>query len=309
MNRSENVKQLEETIKEVLLEEWKVDIDRLNEIFDKYDLSKYIEVCYEMYNSMGNKGIVEDLEEYISLQDQAFAQKEKKEMYKITLYDNNCSPICDGTTFWFVENLEEFEKKWLPLQAKEDVAIVERYYRSKFGEIVTDYYSDSEELNIVQKIDCEILEEKKRTYKDKEVELVNTYDCTTTVLFDKLKILLRVIRCNDEYYLVGQYFGYGCRRIDPMLNRWYNTDGKYTQMGFYGNPVAEYLQRDINWDDFDKEDAYKDFCTNDKDFYKHEKVETFVWLPIRKVDRDYKIGRLSKEDLAILLKDIVGEAG
>ena len=35
MNRSENVKELENTIKEVLLDEWKVNTDRLNEIFDK----------------------------------------------------------------------------------------------------------------------------------------------------------------------------------------------------------------------------------------------------------------------------------
>ena len=230
-------------------------------------------------------------------------------MYKITLFDKNCCGFCSGTTFWFVENLEEFEKKWLPLQAKEDVSRVGRYYRSKFGELVTDYYSDNEELNIVQKIDCEILEEKTRIYKDKEVELVNTYNCKSTVLFDNLKILLRVIRCYDEYYLVGQYFVYGCRRVSTSFNHWYNTEVKYSQVNFYGNPVAEYLQRDINWDEWNKDDAYKDFYTNDKDFYKHEKIETFVWLPIRKVDRDYKIGRLSKEDLAILLKDIVGEAG
>ena len=114
-------------------------------------------------------------------------------MYKITLFDKNCCGFCSGTTFWFVENLEEFEKKWLPLQAKEDVSRVGRYYRSKFGELVTDYYSDNEELNIVQKIDCEILEEKTRIYKDKEVELVNTYNCKSTVLFDNLKILLRVM--------------------------------------------------------------------------------------------------------------------
>ena len=65
MNRSDNVKQLEETIKEVLIKEWKVDTDRLNEIFDKYDLSQYIEVCYEMYNSMGINGSIEDIQEYI----------------------------------------------------------------------------------------------------------------------------------------------------------------------------------------------------------------------------------------------------
>ena len=65
MDRSENVKELENTIKEVLVKEWKVDTDRVNEIFDRYDLSKYIEVSYESYNSMGIKGVIEDLEEYI----------------------------------------------------------------------------------------------------------------------------------------------------------------------------------------------------------------------------------------------------
>ena len=230
-------------------------------------------------------------------------------MYKITLYDQNCNPICDGTTFYFVEDLNEFEKKWLPLQCKLDIETIERYYRSKFGEIVTDYYSDDENLNIVQSVDCEILQEKVFEYLNREVELINTYHCTTRVLFDKLKIVLRVQHCNDKYYLVGQYFCYGCRRIEPMLNRWYNTQIKYTQMRFYGNPIAEYLKRDINWDDIDKSDAYKDFYTNDKDFYKYEQVETFVWIPVKVVDPQYEISELNTEDLARLLADIVGEAG
>ena len=36
--------------------------------------------------------------------------EEQGNMYKITLYNQNCCPICDGTTFWFVEDLKEFEK-------------------------------------------------------------------------------------------------------------------------------------------------------------------------------------------------------
>ena len=230
-------------------------------------------------------------------------------MYKITLYNQNCSPICDGTTFWFVEDLQEFEKKWLPLQCRNNIDTVERYYKSKFGEIVTDYYSDDASLNIVQAIKSEILQEKVFEYKDKEVDLVNTYGCETKILFDRLKIVLRIQSCNDKYYLVGQYFGYGCRRIRNVFNRWYNTEVKYSQMGFYGNPIAEYIERDINWDDWGKDDAYKDFYTNDKDFYKHEKIETFVWIPIKEVNADYKIRKLKNESLAILLADIVGEAG
>lgn len=230
-------------------------------------------------------------------------------MYKITLYDNNCSPICDGTTFWFVENLEKFEEKWLPLQARKDVGKIERYYRSKFGEIVTDYYSNDASLNIVQSVDCVVLKEKEFEYTDKEVRVTNTYGWATKILFDKLKIVLRVQSCNDKYYLVGQYFGYGCRRIEPTFNRWCKTDVKYKQMGFYGNPVAEYMERDLNWDDWGKDDAYKDFYTNDKDFYKNESVETFVWLPIKEVDKQYKINEPTMDDLALLLVDIVGEAG
>lgn len=230
-------------------------------------------------------------------------------VFKITLYDNNCSPICDGTMFCYVDNLEEFEKNWLPLQCKQNVSTIERYYRSKLGEMVTDYYSDSPELNIVQQVDCDIFQEKELQYTNKEVVLKNAYDWETKILFAKLKVKLRVQRCEDEYYLVGQYFGYGGVRVEKIYNRWYNKEVNYAQMHFFGNPVAKYVQRDINWDDWDKDDAYKDFYTNDKSFYKHESVETFVWLPIKKVDKDYRIKRLQKDDLRVLLSDIVGEAG
>ena len=195
------------------------------------------------------------------------------------------------------------------MQCKHNVKTIERYYRSKFGEIITDYHSDSPELNIIQQVDCEIIQEKKFNYTDKEVVLRNVYDWETKILFDKLKIKLRVQRCGDEYYLVGQYFGYGGVRVKKMHNRWYDKEVNYGQMHFFGNPVAEYVERDINWDDWDKDDAYKDFDTNDKSFYKHESVETFVWLPIKKVDKDFRIKRLTKDDLGILLADIVGEAG
>lgn len=32
-------------------------------------------------------------------------------------------------------------------------------------------------------------------------------------------------------------------------------------------------------------------------------------LPIKKVDKDFRIKRLQKDDLSVLLTDIVGEAG
>lgn len=231
-------------------------------------------------------------------------------MYKITLYDFDLSPICDGVTFWFVEDLSEFEKKWLPLQVEMDgVERVERYYRSKLGEVVTDYYlNDSPELNIVQQAEAEMLAELDYQYKDKKVTLYNAYYWDAEYEFDTLDIRLRVLRYGDKCYLVGQYKGCGCRQISMFgWNRWYETEIKYEQMEFWGNPVATYKKRGINWDDIGKPDWHKDFLTNDKDFYKHEEVETFVWLPIKEVDASYEIKELSDDELAILMRDIIGE--
>ena len=71
-------------------------------------------------------------------------------MYQITLYDDCSNPIADGTVSYYVDSLEEFEEKWVPYAEKNMKERLKRYYRSKAGEIVTDYYSDSEKLNIVQ---------------------------------------------------------------------------------------------------------------------------------------------------------------
>lgn len=54
-------------------------------------------------------------------------------MYKITLYNKNCCPICDGTTCFFVDKLEEFKEMWLKSESvQEDQK--DRYLTSKGGE-------------------------------------------------------------------------------------------------------------------------------------------------------------------------------
>ena len=231
-------------------------------------------------------------------------------MYKITIYDACCAAIADGTTFWFTDNLEEFEQKWLPLQARIDVGTIDRYYRSKHGEIVSDWYFDMSELNIVDKDDeSKITDEKQFHFVNIEIGLKNAYGCFSTVGFSSLDIEFAVIKYRGEYYLCGKYRGKGCYRVDDEWNRWYKENTKYAQMRFFGNPIAEYTMRTPDWDKRYDSDAYKDFYTNDKDFYKDESIETFVWLPIRKVDEQYKIENISKDDLSFLLRDIVGEAG
>ena len=52
----------------ILSEAWGKTYTELSDLLKKYDVLSYIDVCYENYNSTGNQGIIDDLEEYIEMQ-------------------------------------------------------------------------------------------------------------------------------------------------------------------------------------------------------------------------------------------------
>jgi uncharacterized protein YpuA (DUF1002 family) len=65
MTRTDNVLNMQITIANSMSDEWNIDYNRVSELLEKYDLLPYIDVCYEIYNSMGIKGILEDLKSYM----------------------------------------------------------------------------------------------------------------------------------------------------------------------------------------------------------------------------------------------------
>ena len=67
-NREQAVLNLQSTLIPILQRSWNVNSDELKNIFDKYDIPNFIDVCYERFNSMGIQGIIEELEEYIEIQ-------------------------------------------------------------------------------------------------------------------------------------------------------------------------------------------------------------------------------------------------
>lgn len=74
-------------------------------------------------------------------------------IYKITLFDANCPSCTSGTASFFTEDIDEFEHNYFSdenVESNQLEAQKQRYFRSKAGEIVTDYYSDAPELNIFQ---------------------------------------------------------------------------------------------------------------------------------------------------------------
>ena len=67
--RDREVLNMQLTLIPILAKAWKKTYSELSDMFVKYDVLSYIDVSYEIYNSMGNQGIINDLEDYIKLQD------------------------------------------------------------------------------------------------------------------------------------------------------------------------------------------------------------------------------------------------
>ena len=68
MAREDAVLNMQLMLIPILTKAWHVSLGQLSEIFIKYDVLSYIDVCYESFNSTGNPGIIEDLREYIEMQ-------------------------------------------------------------------------------------------------------------------------------------------------------------------------------------------------------------------------------------------------
>ena len=66
--RDKEVLNMQLTLIPILARAWNKSYPELSDMFTKYDVLGYIDVCYEKYNSTGNQGIIDDLKEYIEMQ-------------------------------------------------------------------------------------------------------------------------------------------------------------------------------------------------------------------------------------------------
>ena len=227
-------------------------------------------------------------------------------MYKITLYDENCSPICDGTTSFFVDEIDDFERKWF-LQANESQ--VERYKRSKAGEIVTDYYSDSPELNIFQEdTAARVLFHRICQMSETIFELLNTYGYPFMIYAENAEIRVRGIEFNKKYYVVGQYKLCGVCKCMTFTD----TLTEYFSVHVWGNPICESnVKHKSFWKDT-PEGRQPHLYT--KEDYKDDTIETYCWVTIaenisEEELRGYDVQENDAEFFSVLMRDIPGEAG
>ena len=66
--RDNKVLNMQLTLIPILAKVWNKSYSELSDIFKKYNVPGYIDVCYEKYNSTGNQGIIDDLKDYIEMQ-------------------------------------------------------------------------------------------------------------------------------------------------------------------------------------------------------------------------------------------------
>lgn len=226
-------------------------------------------------------------------------------MYKITLYDNNCNPICDGTICFFTEDIEDFQKRWFRLLDGCDEERKERFLRSKAGEIVTDYYSDSPELNIVQQDEEAVYDEKIVVLEDETFEVYNAYHWSEQYHVNQWTIHFRWICFKGNYYRIASYKANGVCELG-LHNRW-------EDVVCYGNPVLEnavVYRPEYNFRLDESQWPNPGF-----DRFSENRIETICWLTSaffeseQELRDDITTFEVTKEIMGRLFADVIGEAG
>ena len=227
-------------------------------------------------------------------------------MYKLCFYDNCCGPICDRTADFFTEDIGLFESVWFGGKVNE--AQKKRYFRSKSGETVTDYYSDAPELNIFQQDEnAEVLEERKYQLGERAVTLYNAYGGESTVYISSGEAVLRSLRFCGKNYLVGKYRLNGvCRQ--PLFKN-YDLPENVQRAETYGNPIfLKNTPRRELW--HDEKDPFRVRCDFPREEFAGDWLETCCYVTLGRPENPEPLPQeLSDELIAKLMRDIPGESG
>lgn len=221
-------------------------------------------------------------------------------MYKITLFDYNCPACWSGTFSCYCDDIDRFEEEWTRLEKDEER--IERFRRSKAGEIVTDYYSDDPELNIVQEDpEAKVFYEKKIEMRQRKVKVYNSYNRESEIFADRYQFHIKYVKFQGKYLRLVRYKLYGVCQKD------YFGFGNYRRNTCFGNPVL-----------IEHYDNKKKRLSDNTEDFQNDTVESIIYYEsgnfdtLEELQAAYETDRenfLSDEELNLLLADIPGEAG
>ncbi len=216
-------------------------------------------------------------------------------VYSIRHKDSLNYELSDFTCY--VENLDEFERLWL--REERDIEAIADYYKSKLT-LNKKKRSDDE---ILKKHDYEIVSSELFYYYDKTLNFADEGENDFLVHFEGLEIEIRVIRVDDAYKLVYDYWGKGVSVINTL-----DKDRKhsYEPLKYRGNSVIWCNMPEIDWRFAEKSKKY-DKYTMKRKFFEHSSVGSFVWLVLNdKVSKDYKIASPDDAALVSMMADVKG---
>ena len=223
-------------------------------------------------------------------------------LYKVTLGDMNAPSCCSGVVRVYTKNINHFKREWMQLE--QDDAVKERFNKSLNGEIVTDYYSDSPDLNIVQfDSNCVIHSEKEHILRKKEVELFNSYECARTVIINTMYIKRMYVEYNGQFLRLEKFKIKGIAQYNTHCFSEEDKDKKYTDIRCYGNPFLKHNRAN---DKFYYSNNLADFSDEIKSICYYC---TDVFDSLEAMEEDMKLNTVDDTALQIMLEDIPGEAG
>lgn len=225
-------------------------------------------------------------------------------MYKITLYNLNCSPVCDGTVNFFTEDIEDFQERWFKKNISDDKK--DAFLRSKAGEIVTDWYSDSPEYNIVQyDEDAVVYGEKTVNLEDVTFDVHNAYGCTEKYHVNHWTIHFKWIRFGKEYFRIASYKADGVCMYYDWIDRWEDVTcwgNEIIDNKVIFEPVYPIREKDKwpnpGFDDFE-ENCLETICYITNRYLKNE----------QDLKEDMDRFEVTDEVMDWLFRDVIGEAG
>ena len=220
-------------------------------------------------------------------------------MYKITLFDDNMPSCTSGTVSYYCDDIDRFEEEWIRLE--QDESRIERFRRSKAGEMVTDYYCNIPELNIVQKENLPRTFYERDVYiEDETITLRNGYGSETDYYIHKAHIHLRYEREGLDFVLLGKY------RIEGICRESWHSEGKYEYASCYGNSILKHNLEDTG------------VILGDKEDFANDTIESIAYLELKRFkglkemyddNKDRDRVDMTAEELSRLFCDIPGEAG
>ena len=219
----------------------------------------------------------------------------QKKLYKITLCDR-CNPAwVDLPLLLFTEDMEDFQRRWLPLEKafwytrygidgfdedEEDEYVlrlkdretrlanrrfqsnVKKFYRSKSGRIVC-LYHNKPEYNIVQATTSTIYVEKNFVVKDAWFTHTSIYDYWSHFHVDRWAIRFRWISFRGDYFRIASYRAEGACQFDLEPKRLWQVENQsknavYEISSPYAPDNGEWEQDDTPM----RNSSFQDFAKN-----------------------------------------------